>query len=362
MIRKVLIADDDQTLLKLLSKKFEKFSGVFEPILALDGINAVNILEKEAVSLVISDLQMPRLDGFALLSHIKELYPDIPVIIITAFGKPKSRQVILSQGAVEYLEKPIVIDDLANLILKYLNKETEGGLLNNASLEMFIQLIEMELKTCTIRVNDKKSDRKGVLFFKEGELIDARIGKTHGNTAAYRIFAWSEVSISIENHCLQKRRHIEGDLQAILLEAMRLKDEASDDGLSLDEDDDLAFAETQSKAPPRETEFLQASVHVQTRIPEPEPVINDSAKIIEQKLKKSLKSGSWIESVRISPEKNDLVESLKNLGAILKCGELNLAAMLENGKPETMIVPENDVVVIELNARSSREDIIKALS
>lgn len=357
MIRKVLIADDDQTLLKLLSKKFEKFSGVFEPILALDGINAVNLLEKEAISLVISDLQMPRLDGFALLSHIKEFYPDIPVIIITAFGKPKSRQVILSQGAVEYLEKPIVIDDLANMILKYLNKETEGGLLNNASLEMFIQLIEMELKTCTIRVNDKKSDKKGVLFFKEGELVDARIGKNHGNSAAYKIFAWSEVSISIENHCLQKRRIIDGDLQAILLEAMRLKDEASDDGLSLDEDDEIQAVHTVNKSvqPVQSIEILQNK-------PEFEAKITDPVRILENRLKKSARATLGIENIKIEAEKGPLIEKISILGELLKCGPLKLFSISENDKPEKIIIPGNEILSIELGSKSSRDDIIKTLS
>lgn len=357
MIRKVLIADDDQTLLKLLSKKFEKFSGVFEPILALDGINAVNILEKDPVSLVISDLQMPRLDGFALLSHIKEFYPDIPVIIITAFGKPKSKQVILNQGAVEYLEKPIVIDDLANLILKYLNKETEGGLLNNASLEMFIQLIEMELKTCTIRVNDKRSDKRGVLFFKEGELIDARIGKKHGNTAAYRIFGWTEVSISIENHCLQKRRVIEGDLQAILLEAMRLKDEASDDGLSLDEEDDYkSIAEDKAQTTPSQPIIINQVRQIQ------EVEIKDPVKKIEKKLEINSKAASGIESIKLDQDKKALIEKAALLGECLNCGEMNLLFISENDKPGNIIVPGTDIISIELGPKSLRDEIIKTLT
>lgn len=357
MIRKVLIADDDQTLLKLLSKKFEKFSGVFESVLALDGIHAVNILENEPVSLVISDLQMPRLDGFALLSHIKELYPDIPVIIITAFGKPKSRQVILSQGAVEYIEKPIVIDDLANLILKYLNKETEGGLLNNASLEMFIQLIEMEQKTCTIRASDKKSDKRGILFFKEGELIDARIGKDHGNSAAYRIFAWSEVSISIENHCLQKKRHIEGDLQAILLEAMRLKDEASDDGLSLDEEDEMEIVPEPKKPaikPQPEKEPRTSPVK------NPEPT--DPVKIIEKKIAANPKAASGVAGIRIDNDKVPLLEKAGILGEMLGCGQLEIMYISDQDKPGHILLPGNDCVAIELGPKSLRDDIIKTLT
>lgn len=79
----------------------------------------------------------------------------------------------------ELLELAQVLD-LIGCIDNLVKKETEGGILKNASLEMFIQLIEMESKTCTIRIVNEKTFEKGVLFFKNGELYNARFLNTIG--------------------------------------------------------------------------------------------------------------------------------------------------------------------------------------
>jgi hypothetical protein len=62
----------------------------------------------------------------------------------------------------------------------------------------------------------------------EGELMDARIRNLQNKPAAYKIFSWSKVTLFIEDKCPLSDKRIDGDLQAILFEAMRLKDEAED--------------------------------------------------------------------------------------------------------------------------------------
>jgi two-component system response regulator AtoC len=89
MIKKVLIVDDDQEMLLSLKEGFEKYNATFSVLMAGDGLVATEKLEKETISLVITDLRMPRMDGFALLSKIMEQYPDIPVIIITGYSTPE---------------------------------------------------------------------------------------------------------------------------------------------------------------------------------------------------------------------------------------------------------------------------------
>jgi len=93
---------------------------------------------------------------------------------------------------------------------------------------MFVQLIEMEAKTCTIRVENKSSGKIGVLFFNKGELLDARIDEQHGETVAHDIFAWDKVTFYIQDACKLKEKRIDKGLQSILLDAMRQKDEAAD--------------------------------------------------------------------------------------------------------------------------------------
>jgi CheY-like chemotaxis protein len=236
MIKKVLFVDDDRILRRMVQKKFEKYASDFSTLTAEDGLDAVKKLKEDNISLVVTDLQMPQMDGFALLVHLSEKYPDIPVIVQTGYGTPKSKKSVLERGAAGYIEKPFKFDQLAERIIITLDKESEGGILHTIPLEMFIQLIEMEQKTCTIRVVDKTSGERGVLFFREGDLMDARIGDLPGKPAAYEIFSWDQVTLSIEDNCAVKEKRIDEELQAILFDAMRLKDEAGEDEASFTEE------------------------------------------------------------------------------------------------------------------------------
>ena len=165
MGKEVLIVDDDIVGLRIIKKKLEIHQDVFSVVTAPNGLDAVKILKEKNISLVVTDLRMPGMDGFALLAHITDTYPDIPVIIITAYDMPKTKKVVLKGGAAGYIKKPFLMDDLAKQIVTTLEKQSDGGKLYNASLEMFIQLIEMEQKTCTIRITNKESEKIGVLFY-----------------------------------------------------------------------------------------------------------------------------------------------------------------------------------------------------
>ena len=226
MRKNVLFADNEYELLSSLKQQFAEYQENFSIITVENGKKAIKKLSQEDISLVIANLNMPNTDGFGLLFHVKEFYPDIPVIVTAECSTPEMESLVFEAGAVGCIEKPFKIGVLAELIFDWLQHETDGGILRNVSSGMFLQLIEMEQKTCTIRLRDMASGKRGVLFFRNGELLDARInGVAKGEEAAYHIFSWDEVTLSIQNSCRCYDKNIEGSLQAILLEAMRLKDE-----------------------------------------------------------------------------------------------------------------------------------------
>jgi len=229
MLRKVLVVDDDRILLNVIKKQFKKHEDYFDLLLASDGLEAVEVLKEHSISLVVTDIQMPNMDGFALIAHLSDIYPDIPVIILTGYPAPGWKKAVLIKKALQYLEKPFVVDELIETIKGSLEKELDGGILHSISLEMFVQLVEMDVRTCTIRVLNKQADKKGVLFFKDGELMDARIGERHGMPVAMEILSWNKPTMFIQDSCIVEENKIKRDLQAILMEAMRLKDEAEDE-------------------------------------------------------------------------------------------------------------------------------------
>ena len=114
----ILIVEDDDSLREALADTLEL--GGYSVLLAEDGQDALNVLEKNRVSLVLSDVQMQPMDGEALLQHIKQLYPSLPVILMTAYGVIEKAVAALHAGACHYLPKPFEPDRLLQEVAKYM--------------------------------------------------------------------------------------------------------------------------------------------------------------------------------------------------------------------------------------------------
>lgn len=342
MAKNVLIVDDDRILIRLAQKKLQKFENVFSVITAEDGLQAVDKLKEQTISLVVTDLQMPKMDGFSLLAHLSENYPDIPVIVLTAYSTPASKKIVLEGGAAGFMEKPFVVDDLAQKIIKSLAKESEGGTLQTVPLEMFLQLVEMEQKTCTIRVTDRSTGQQGVLFLNKGELFDARIQDSKGLTAAYIIFSWEKVTLAIQDTCPVEKKQIDDTLQAILMEAMRLKDEAAERG------DTLAEVSAPRKTePPSENSTRQ----------EPSPLAAVRVKI--EKLKGERK---WLKEIFNDNRWDSLIYEANTLGKLFQADRLRCIYLNCDEATDFILLPGKNATVISVSAQCPRDKIVQTLS
>lgn len=101
---KILIIDDDENIRKMLSKSLERDDYAVET--ALNGEEALDILETENFSLIMLDLKLPGRDGVEILEEIRERNINTPVLIITGFGSIESAVKVMKLGAIDYLEKP----------------------------------------------------------------------------------------------------------------------------------------------------------------------------------------------------------------------------------------------------------------
>lgn len=101
----ILIIEDDKFFRDLVSKKLEKNG--FEMLLAADSKEALTVLEKKKPSLIISDLILPGLDGFELISIIKkdEKTKDIPLIVLSNLGQKEEVERAISLGALDFMVK-----------------------------------------------------------------------------------------------------------------------------------------------------------------------------------------------------------------------------------------------------------------
>ncbi len=332
MVKNVLIVDDDREMLLALKDGLSKYKETFSVLIAEDGTVAVKILKEKAVSLVVTDLKMPQMDGFALLTHIMENYPDIPAIIITGYSTPDMERLAREGGAVGYIAKPFMLEDLARDIMATLRKESEGGTLHSVSSGIFLQLMEMEQKTCTIRLEDKSTGKKGVLFFQDGELLDARVNNLQGKPAAYKIFSWEEVNISIQNVCPKMENNIESDLQPLILEVARLKDE--------------------NRINKKNVEEVKAQ--------EVEPL--DTLDDIKHKIEKQVGSNCRLEDLYIDTSLDDWAVQMSSVGDFFGIGKLKICYLDKGESNDTILLPGKNTTVISVGSKCPKDKIIQVLS
>ncbi len=110
----ILIIDDEKSLLDLLSVVFKKEGYAVKS--ALSAAGGFEILAKEAVDLVVTDIKMPGADGMDVLRYARENLPDLPVILITAYGSIAQAVEALKAGALDYVVKPFDVEELKIIV------------------------------------------------------------------------------------------------------------------------------------------------------------------------------------------------------------------------------------------------------
>jgi DNA-binding NtrC family response regulator len=116
-LKKVLIVDDEETLTWSMAKSLSKDKDKYEVLIANNGREALNLLKKSKVDLVISDIRMPDINGLDLLVRIKMEHPQTKVIIMTAYGSSDVQKEANRRGSLYYIEKPFEISDIRKIII-----------------------------------------------------------------------------------------------------------------------------------------------------------------------------------------------------------------------------------------------------
>ncbi|NJL58472.1 MAG: response regulator [Desulfobacteraceae bacterium] len=208
-------------ILRLATEALESYGEGFNVITALNGKQAVQILASDKVELVLTDLKMPVMDGYELLSYMSKNYRDIPVIVMTGFGSPEIAKRLRQKGILYYIEKPFEISALRDKVTDVFTAKSKGYI-HGFTLANFLQTVEVEQKTTTLKVTSK--GRVGYLHLENGDLLDAEAGGLRGERAAIEVLCWDNAEIEIQPFQLRKKT-IENSMMHILLEASKIKDE-----------------------------------------------------------------------------------------------------------------------------------------
>jgi len=114
----VLLIDDEQHFLDSLAEGLRVlYPHKLSVVTADSGEKALGMLKTAAFDVVVTDLHMPGVDGYQLLTHMRDKHPGIPVIIMSAYARAEVEKHLLDLRFAKYIEKPLALDEVAHAIL-----------------------------------------------------------------------------------------------------------------------------------------------------------------------------------------------------------------------------------------------------
>ncbi len=143
---KILVADDEQDLEVLIKQKFRQKirDQVYEFVFAINGKDALEkIQQHNDIDIILSDINMPEMDGLTLLSKLGEINPLLKAVIVSAYGDMDNIRTAMNRGAFDFITKPINFDDLNITMEKTLKqveqlKTTLQAIKENNILKMYV--------------------------------------------------------------------------------------------------------------------------------------------------------------------------------------------------------------------------------
>jgi DNA-binding response OmpR family regulator len=215
----LLVVEDDRATLSLYRAGLKGLQG-FKILMAQDGAQAMALLRQEPVHVLVTDLNMPVMDGFNLITKASRFYPQVPVIVMTGLDESQHLNTPLQLGAIQILTKPPRLTLLMDAIRAAAQFEPAGQV-RGIGLNSLLQLLNWEQKSCTLTVNSEAG--MGLLYLKHGEVFHAAFRDQEGLPAAYEILTWDRPDIEFVDTC-RVERTIDLPLTEILMNAALITD------------------------------------------------------------------------------------------------------------------------------------------
>lgn len=275
--RRVLIVDDEENIpvgiLKTLSR-----SGRYYAKHAHSGDLAQQILAQEPFDLVITDLKMPnsKLQGIDLLRYIRTTYPDIGVIVMTAYGSAAVQEEASRRGSLLYIEKPFDLEKLLSVVEDFFarreqaaksgsssSEETVQGIIPGLQLMDVIQMNCLSRITSTLHIKRGDGAAEGIICFNKGNITHAETSTPRsGKDAFFEILTWKGGSFDTIEQIPPTVTIVES-WEQLMIEAMQM---------------DLIGGESTPESNQTST------IRVQTKPAPPEEDIADTSKLLDRVL------------------------------------------------------------------------------
>lgn len=205
---KILVVDDDRTIVYAICRLLE-IEG-FETIQAFDGLDALDKVVSENVSLILIDVMMPRMDGLSAMMQIRQK-KNIPIIVLSAKSENSDKVLGLSMGADDYITKPYNPTELVARVRSNLRRylvlgSAENGEEQNNENILINSGLCLDLESKQLSV-DGEIIKLTATEYKITELLMKNPGKVFSADEIYRE-VWNEESYSADNTVMVHIRHI----------------------------------------------------------------------------------------------------------------------------------------------------------
>ena len=286
-MKKVLMVDDELPFLEAVREGLSEYAEEYDVLTAEDGLEAVRVLSQTRPDIVVTDLKMPRMDGFELVAYMTREHGDIPIIVLTGYGDSKISARLKKMGTFRYLEKPVEFSALADHI-RDAAVAGSAGYVSGIGLASFLQIAEYDRKSRSLKVYSE--GRTGYVYLKDGDLVEARYGDLHGDEAAVKMLGWNNPRIEILSEGKEVRPNVSSSLCQLILRAS--------------EEEEQREAEEQEANP----KLLEEGIGLAEGLH-----FKKARKALHQYLKRTPRSlGAWLWYSRVALKKKSLETALKN--------------------------------------------------
>jgi CheY-like chemotaxis protein len=236
---KILLVDDNPMILGMLRHELAELAPVTT---AANGADALVSAIEQSPDLIISDYNMPGLDGRQLIERLKTRPSTsrIPVILLATRADISEKLRGMQDSVEDFVEKPFYVKEaiarvkrvLDKIALEKMAKEAPGETVLRGSLAQMnvidlLQSLELGRKTCALGISNNGEHCN--VFFTEGQISHAIYGDLKGDDAVYKVLGWTAGNFQIDFEASSSENTTTKSTQGLLMEGLRLLDEANRD-------------------------------------------------------------------------------------------------------------------------------------
>jgi predicted regulator of Ras-like GTPase activity (Roadblock/LC7/MglB family)/CheY-like chemotaxis protein len=281
-MKRVLVVDDEEDMLWMLQRNLNKGMPDVEILAAKSAEEALAILSDKPANLVITDINMPGMNGLDLLIEINNRFPATGVIIMTAYPSNAYENKAMMSGSLRFIEKPFDINDVRAIVKEAL-KVNEGfqGTVDGIDLIDIVQFNALSRATAALKVTT--GDKEGMIFFKDGSVVHAMCDQETGEDAFFTILSFNGGSLQNIRGVQPPIVSITKSIEGLLFEAAVKNDEES----ALENGESEGASTSADSVAHRSDDELLPIAESEAPIPEAEPVSQTQPEAVAEEYKQN---------------------------------------------------------------------------